>query len=70
MKKMTIIKLNRSLQSNCSADDTIIEVSNQTNDFPSVISDGLICYSSLQDGGAGTNGDVDNFLDFKTFRKE
>jgi len=57
-------RIYQSLQSNCSADDTIIEVSNQTNSFPAVISDGIICYASLQDGGAGTNGDVDLFLDF------
>ena len=52
------------LQSNCSADDFIIEVYNQTNSFPSVISDGVICYSSLSDGGNGSAGDVDSFLDF------
>ena len=57
-------RIYRSLQSNCSADDTIIEVSNQTNTFPAVISDGIICYSSLQDGGAGTDGDVDLFISF------
>lgn len=57
-------RIYQSLQSNCSVDDTIIEVFNQTNDFPTVITNGSICYTSLQDGGAGESGDVDNFLDF------
>jgi hypothetical protein len=57
-------RIYQSLQSNCSADDTIIEVSNQTNSFPAVITDGIICYASLQDGGAGADGDVDNYIEF------
>ena len=60
----TFFRIYQSLQSNCSADDQIIEVFNQTNSFPAVISDGIICYASLQDGGSGANGDVDNFISF------
>ena len=60
----TFFRIYQSLQSNCSADDSIIEVSNQTNSFPPVISDGIICYASLQDGGNGANGDVDTFIAF------
>ncbi len=57
-------RIYQSLQTNCSADDTIIEVSNQTNSFPAVITDGIICYASLQDGGAGADGDVDTYIEF------
>ena len=52
------------LQSNCNQDDFILEVSNSTNDFPAVISDGVICYSSDRDGGAGADGDVDEYVNF------
>lgn len=53
-----------SLQSNCSQDDIVLEVSNSINSFPSVISDGVICYSSDRDGGSGGDGDVDEYLNF------
>ncbi len=52
------------LNTDCSQDDALLEVSNQTNDFPSVISNGVTCYSSHQDGGAGFDGDVDLYLNF------
>lgn len=59
-------RIYRSLTSSCTADDVILEVSNTTNSFPSFITDGLICFESLQDGGSGVNGDVDEYLDFST----
>jgi len=52
------------LQTNCSQDDTVLEVSNTINSFPAVISDGVVCYSSDRDGGSGSNGDVDEYLNF------
>ncbi len=52
------------LNTDCSQDDIIIEVSNQTNSFPAVISDGVVCYSSHSNGGAGVDGDVDEYLNF------
>jgi len=52
------------LNTDCSQDDALLEVSNETNDFPSVISNGVTCYSSHQDGGAGFDGDVDLYLNF------
>jgi hypothetical protein len=52
------------LQSDCTQDDFILEVSNSTNSFPAVITDGVICYSSDRDGGSGADGDVDNYLNF------
>jgi len=57
-------RIYRSLTASCTADDVVLAVSNTTNSFPSIISDGLLCYESLQDGGTGANGDVDNYLDF------
>ena len=39
-------------------------MSNQTNSFPAVITDGVVCYSSNRDGGSGADGDVDNYLNF------
>ncbi len=52
------------LQTNCSQDDIVLEVSNSINSFPSVISDGVVCYSSDRDGGSGSDGDVDEYLNF------
>lgn len=52
------------LNPNCSQDDALLEVSNQTNSFPSVISNGVTCYSSHADGGSGFDGDVDLYLNF------
>lgn len=59
-------RIYRSLTSSCTADDVVLEVSNTTNSFPAYITDGLICYESLSDGGAGVNGDVDEYLGFTT----
>ena len=57
-------RLYRSLTSGCGTDDVIKQVSNQTNSFPKVITDGLTCYESLSDGGNGTDGDVDDTTKF------
>ena len=61
---VTYYRLYRSLTSGCAADDGIKQVSNQTNSFPKVITDGLTCYESLSDGGNGTDGDVDDTTKF------
>lgn len=53
-----------SLTSSCTQDDVLLEVSNQTNSFPSIISNGVVCFSSHSDGGSGVDGDVDTFLNF------
>jgi hypothetical protein len=37
----------------CSADDGIINIKHTENSFPSVITDGNLCYSNLQAGGNG-----------------
>ena len=39
-------------------------VSNQTSTFPNVIYDGILCYESPINGGAGQDGDVDTFTSF------
>ena len=57
-------RIYQALQSDCSSDDFILEVSNETNSFPAVITDGVVCYSSNRDGGSGVDGDVDNYLNF------
>lgn len=57
-------RIYRALQTNCSADDFLIEVSNQTNSFPAVITDGVTCFSNESAGGNGVNGDVDDFIGF------
>ena len=52
------------IQANCSDADQIIQVSNTTDSFPNVITDGLSCFRNQQAGGNGQNGDVDLFISF------
>lgn len=54
------------LNSSCGNDDFIIEVFNQTNTWPAVISDGVTCFGDHGSGGIGSRGDVDEFLSFAT----
>jgi len=50
--------------SNCSDADQIIQVSNTTDSFPNVITDGLSCFRNQGAGGSGQNGDVDTYISF------
>ena len=42
--------------SNCSDDDVILQVKNTENSFPNVITNGVDCFRSLNDGGNGQDG--------------
>ena len=57
-------KIYTGLQSNCSSSDFVLQVSNSTNSFPTVLTDGNDCYGNPQDGGSGEDGDVSNYTSF------
>lgn len=57
-------KIYTGLQSNCSSSDFVLQVSNSTNSFPTVLTDGADCYGNAQDGGSGEDGDVSGYTSF------
>lgn len=57
-------KIYTGLQSNCSSSDFVLQVSNTTNSFPVVVTDGNDCYGNAQDGGSGEDGSVTQYTSF------